>query len=201
LDEVRSVVHAMAALEAASRRIEKVVDGLALIAVQTNMLAVSGAVEAARAGEGGRGFATVSGDIRRLSRDSSESAERIKDVVRSIRDQIAAVRRDLEQIVAVSEGEVAKNALAVERLGVVEAEVAGVRDANSEIVAGADAILTAVREVQLGTQQIAAVAEQTGRAAGQAATAARQQARAAEDLAAAVEEIASLADELQVAES
>jgi methyl-accepting chemotaxis protein len=164
------------------------------------MLAVSGAVEAARAGEAGRGFATVSADIRALSRDSSESAERIKEVVRSVRDQIAVVRRDLEQIVAVAEGEVAKNALLAEKLAQVDSDLSGVRRANGEILAGAEAILASVREVQSGTQQVAAVAEQAGSAAAQAASASRQQARGAEDLAAAIEEIASLADELQVSE-
>jgi methyl-accepting chemotaxis protein len=38
----------IASLETMSRRIDKIVDGIALIAVQTSMLAVSGAVEAAR---------------------------------------------------------------------------------------------------------------------------------------------------------
>jgi methyl-accepting chemotaxis protein len=201
LDEVRSVVNAIGELEASSRRIEKIVDSLSLIAVQTNMLAVSGSVEAARAGEAGRGFANVSADIRNLARDSAESAERIKDVVRSIRDQIAIARRDLEQIITVSEGEVVKATLVVEKLGSVEVEIAAVRSANREILAGADAIVGAVREVRVGTQQIATVAEQAGSAAAQAATAARQQARGAEDLAAAVEEIASLAEELQIAEA
>jgi methyl-accepting chemotaxis protein len=201
LAESRAVVGMMEGLETASRRIEKIVDGLSLVAVQTSMLAVSGAVEAARAGEAGRGFATVSADIRTLSRDSSESAERIKEVVRSIRDQIAVARRDLEQIVAVAEGEVAKNALLAEKLAQVDSDLAGVRRANGEILAGAEAILASVRDVQRGTQQAAAVAEQAGSAAAQAASASRQQARGAEDLAAAIEEIASLADELQVSEA
>ncbi len=38
----------VAGAEAMSRRIDKIVDGIVLIAVQTTMLAVSGAVEAAR---------------------------------------------------------------------------------------------------------------------------------------------------------
>jgi hypothetical protein len=69
------------------------------------MLAVSGSVEAARAGDVGKGFAVVSKDIRSLAQDSGENAGRIKDTVRAIRDQIAAVRRELEQIISAAEME------------------------------------------------------------------------------------------------
>ncbi|KLK90492.1 chemotaxis protein [Microvirga vignae] len=201
LKETRAVIELMSGLDESGRRIEKIVDSIALVAVQTNMLAVSGSIEAARTGDAGRGFAIVSGDIRNLARDASENADRIKDVIRQIRDQIAVVRRDLEQSAAIAEAEVAKNTLTAERLGAVEAGVDAIRQGSAAILAGSETILTAVREVRLGTQQIAAVAEQAGSAAAQAASAARQQARGAEDLAAAIEEIASLADELQIVES
>jgi methyl-accepting chemotaxis protein len=201
LKETRAVIGLMGGLDESGRRIEKIVDGIALVAVQTNMLAVSGSIEAARAGEAGRGFAIVSGDIRNLARDASENADRIKDVVRQIRDRITVIRRDLEQSAAISETEVAKNTLIAERLGAVEADVAAIRQGSAAILSGSQAILASVREVRLGTQQVATVAEEAGSAAAQAATAAREQARGAEDLAAAIEEIASLADELQIAES
>lgn len=201
LKETQAVIGLMNNLDEAGRRIEKIVDSIALVAVQTNMLAVSGSIEAARAGEAGRGFAIVSGDIRNLARDASENSDRIKDVVRQIRNQITVVRRDLEQSAAIAQAEVAKNALTAERLGAVEADVQAIRHGSAGILSTAERIQTAVREVRLGTQQVAAVAEEAGSAAAQAAAAARQQARGAEDLAAAIEEIASLADELQTAES
>jgi methyl-accepting chemotaxis protein len=201
LRETRAVMELVGGLDRSSRRIEKIVDGIALVAIQTNMLAVSGSIEAARTGDAGRGFAIVSGDIRNLARDASENADRIKDVVRQIGGQIAIVQRDLEQSVMISEAEIAKNRLTTERLGSIEVDVAAIRQGSAAILSGTETILTAVREVRTGTQQIAAVAEEAGSAAVQAATAARQQAHGAEDLAAAIEEIASLADELQIAES
>jgi methyl-accepting chemotaxis protein len=201
LRETRALIELVGGLDESSRRIEKIVDAIALVAVQTNMLAVSGSIEAARAGEAGRGFAIVSGDIRNLARDASENADRIKDVVRQIRDQITVVRRDLEQSAAISAAEVIKNTLMAERLGAMEADVSTLRQGSAAILSGTERILTSVREVRLGAEQVAAVAEEAGSAATQAATAARQQARGAEDLAAAIEEIASLADELQMAES
>jgi methyl-accepting chemotaxis protein len=201
LQETRALMGLMGKMDESGRHIEKIIDGIALVAIQTNMLAVSGSIEAARAGEAGRGFAIVSGDIRNLARNSSENAERIKDVVRQIRDQITVVRRDLEQSAAIAETEVVKNTLTAERLGAVGADVDALRHGSGAILSGSETILSAVREVRLGAQQVAAVAEEAGSAAAQAAAAARQQARGAEDLAAAIEEIASLADELQIVES
>ncbi len=56
LEETRATIDTLGQLETRARAVEKLVDAVAMIAVQTNMLAVSGAVEAARAGERGRGL-------------------------------------------------------------------------------------------------------------------------------------------------
>ena len=91
-DDTRTSLATIVRLEAVGRQIEKIVDAIALVAVQTSMLAVSGSVEAARAGDAGRGFAVVSNDIRSLAREASENVERVKDTVRGILDQIASLQ-------------------------------------------------------------------------------------------------------------
>jgi methyl-accepting chemotaxis protein len=196
LAETRDVLALVSGLGDTARRIEKITDALALIAVQTNMLAVSGSVEATRAGDAGRGFATVAGDIRSLSRDSAGNAERAKDVVRAIQDGIAIVRRDLDQTIGAAESEVARNRAVVERFGQIVIDLEGARDASEATLHGADVMFRSVREVQSGTLQIATAAEQAAAAAREAGSAARQQSQAAEALAAAIEDIASLAGAL-----
>ncbi len=84
-------------LEERTRRIDKIVDAIVMVTVQTKMLAVNGNVEAARAGEYGRGFSVVAGDIRSLANESSENADRIKDLVKNVQTQIAKVAADIEQ--------------------------------------------------------------------------------------------------------
>ena len=168
-----------------------------MVSIQTNMLAVNGSVEAARAGDFGKGFAVVSKDIRNLARNSGENAGRIKDTVRAIQDQIAAVRRELEQIMSAAEVENQKNAAVLSSLDIVEKDMSEIAASNRQILAGAEAILSSMKEAAKGAQQIAAAAEEAGSAAAQAAAAAKQQARGAEDLAAAIEEIASLAEDIQ----
>jgi methyl-accepting chemotaxis protein len=180
-----------------SRRIERFVDGIGMLTIQTNMLAVSGSVEAARAGDFGMGFAVVSKDIRSLARDSGDHVERLKDTVRAIQDQIGAVRSDLSQVLAAAEAENQKHESVLASIDAVEADMAEIAASNQQILGSADAILGSMQEAARGAEQVASVAEQADRAAAQAAAAAKQQARGAEDLAAAIEEIASLAEDIQ----
>ena len=83
-------------LEERTRRIDKIVDAIVMVTVQTKMLAVNGNVEAARAGEYGRGFSVVAGDIRSLANESSENADKIKDLVKNVQAQITKVATDIE---------------------------------------------------------------------------------------------------------
>jgi methyl-accepting chemotaxis protein len=183
--------------ETAGRRIEKIVDAIALIAVQTSMLAVSGSVEAARTGDAGRGFAVVSNDIRSLAREAAENVERAKDSVRGVLDQVATLKRDLDQVAANAEVVVEANPAIFAALDRVDADLAVLNAANRAILEGAETILGSVAETAAGARQIAAAAEQARNASQQAAAAATEQALGADDLAAAIEEIASLADALK----
>ena len=196
LAEVREVTVLLSTLNETGRRIEKITDSLALVSVQTNILAVSGSVEATRAGEAGRGFANVAGDIRKLSRDASLSAERASDIVKSMQDQVGVVRRDLEQVIGAAEVEIGRNRAVVERFGGITDELEAAQASNGAILSGADDILRSVREVRSGTNQIAEAAEIATAAVREAGVAARQQAQGAEALAAAIEEIASIATAL-----
>jgi methyl-accepting chemotaxis protein len=187
----------ISALEQVSRRIDKIVDTISTVSIQTNMLAVNGAIEAARAGEFGKGFMVVSTDIRNLARDSSENAEQIKDLVKSVQDQIVAVRRDIEETSVMALAEVEKNKLVTANLALVETDMGDVLDGNRSIAGGTAEILQALLQARQGVDQIAAAAVQASTAANQATQAAREQAKGAEELATAIEEISSLADELQ----
>lgn len=189
----------VAALEQVSRRIDKIVDAITTVSIQTNMLAVNGSVEAARAGEFGKGFAVVSTDIRNLARDSAENAERIKDTVKAIQDTIVFVRGDIQEIADGAASEVEKSGAISRNFDTVIKDMAEVLGGNREILTGADGITRMVREVQTAIEQVAAAAQQAARTSAEAGIAASEQGKGAEQLAAAIEEIASLADELQAA--
>jgi methyl-accepting chemotaxis protein len=197
LDDTRASVTAITRIEGTARKIEKTVDTMALIAVQTSMLAVSGSVEAARTGESGRGFAVVSNDIRNLARDASTNVEQAKDTVRGILGQISILKSDLQQISATAEAEVQKSQVVSISLQQLTEDVTALGAASKSILEGVNKILSATAEIAQAAQQVAAAAEEASVASREAAAAANQQSRGAEDLAAAVEEIASLAEAMR----
>lgn len=184
-------------LEVVSRRIDKIIDAIVNVSIQTSMLAVNGSIEAARAGEYGKGFVVVSTDIRNLAQESSQNAERIKDLVKAVQDQIGTVRRELEEIGVAARGEVEKSCAITEGLLSTASQMAVVLDKNREIERETGEIVSALALVKKGIDEIAAVAEEANRAATEAAATAEEQSKGADELARAVEEIASLADELQ----
>ena len=197
LDDTRASLATIARLEAVGRNIEKIVSGISLIVVQTSMLAVSGSVEAARAGESGRGFAVVSNDIRSLAREASDSAEKIKDTVGGILEQIASLRRDLEQIADSVGGRGPEQPHGARRLRQGEPRGRGARQRQRRDPARRRFDPGGRRRIGGGRAP-----DRDGRRRGecgsrQASTASTEQARGAEDLAAAIEEIASLADALK----
>ncbi len=186
-------------LELLSRRIDKIVDVIATVSIQTNMLAVNGSIEAARAGEFGKGFVVVATDIRNLAHDSAENADRIKDLVKGVQDQIGVVGKDLAEIVVSAQSEVEKSKASTERLLLIEADVKEVEKASQDILSASNEIAAAIGQVKTGVDQISAAAQEAEKAATEAATAATQQSQGAAELANAIEEISSLADELQSA--
>jgi methyl-accepting chemotaxis protein len=176
-------------LEGVSGRINKIVDAIANVAIQTSMLAVTGAVEAARAGEYGKGFAVVSTDIQNLANDAAENAEQIKDQVKAIQEQLGIVRKDLAEIAEASLQEATRAKKSTELLVAI--------DRNEEVVTASTEIATAAAQAKKGIDQIAAAAQQADKAATQAAAASRQQSQGAKELQVAIEEIAQIANELQ----
>ncbi len=186
-------------LELVSRRIDKIVDAITTVSIQTNMLAVNGSIEAARAGDYGKGFVVVATDIRNLAHDSAENADRIKDLVKEVQDQIGVVGRDLDEIVAAAIAEVEKAKVSTAALLTIETDINDVEKGGQEILAASNEIAAAVVQVKKGIEQISSAAQEADKAATEAASAATQQSQGAEELAAAIEEIASLADELQSA--
>jgi methyl-accepting chemotaxis protein len=74
-----------------ARELSQMAEEVALIARQTNLLAINAAIEAARAGESGRGFAVVAAEVRRLSTLSADTGRSIGQRVSHVVDAIDAV--------------------------------------------------------------------------------------------------------------
>ena len=184
-------------LEVSTGRIDKIVDAIVNVTIQTNLLAVIGGIEAARAGEYGRGFAVVAADVRSLAKDSAENAEKIKDLVKRVQQQVAKVALDIDGagVKARQEVETARTSMA--NLKQIETDVIALQQGVGAIAMAAAESLTAVTDAKRGVEQIAQAASEAAAASEEASKGAGEQARGLAELASAVEEVSALADELQ----
>lgn len=148
---------AMAAIQASSDDIAKIIKTIDEIAFQTNILALNAAVEAARAGESGMGFAVVAEEVRGLAQRSARAAKETSA-------KIEAALQRTSQGTALS-GKVAEalQAIVVDARQVDElaAEVAA---ASLEQSQGIAQINLAVSQIDKVTQSNAASAEESASA-------------------------------------
>lgn len=80
-EAVQKVAKNVEATDHSVNEITEAVNLITEIASQTNLLSLNASIEAARAGEAGRGFAVVATEIQHLSEESSNSANKITDIV------------------------------------------------------------------------------------------------------------------------
>jgi methyl-accepting chemotaxis protein len=184
-------------LAASTDQIDKIVDAIVNVTIQTNLLAVIGSIEAARAGEYGRGFAVVAADVRSLAKDSAENAEKIKDLVKRVQQQVARVTVDIEQATVKAQQDVENAAQSTANLNQILMDFDSLASHIASVMATNDEALVAIMQADKGVEQIARMAEETGAAAEEAASSAVEQTQGLEQLAEAVVEVSTLAEELR----
>ena len=157
--QVDHVSEVIIKLDADSQEIGKVVQIIAEIAEQTNLLALNAAIEAARAGEHGRGFAVVADEVRALAKRTKDSTTGIIKLIQSNQEHthgaVEAMSASREQ--ANLSVEQAKKA--GESLNLINTSVAEINDMNAHIASAAQEQSGILNDVNVNFTQITQMAE------------------------------------------
>lgn len=198
LSSYESTNNAVESLQDKIRRIEKIVDTIQNVSIQTNMLAVNGFVEAATAGEHGRGFSVVAGDIRNLASESAENADKIKDLVRDVQNQMTKVITEISQSEGASREAAGFIPQAVAKNSQVTNSLEEIDRVRSKFYVSAEAIKGATEINAEQVKSVEEIVERVNERIQEAAQVSQEQAKAIDELASSIEEIASIADEMQM---
>jgi methyl-accepting chemotaxis protein len=155
---VSHVIATMGSITDSSKKIVDIIGVIDGIAFQTNILALNAAVEAARAGEQGRGFAVVASEVRNLAQRSAAAAREIKLLISDSVDKVHEGSNLVEQA-GVTMAEVVES---VRRVTDIMGEITA---ASAEQSAGIAQVSQSIVEMDMTTQQNAALVEQAAAAA------------------------------------
>ncbi len=160
------VVQTMGAIQGASRKIGKIIGTIDGSAFQTNILARNAAVEAARAGDAGRGFAVVASQVRGLAQRSAAAAREIKTLIGASVEKVEAGHLPVQQTGTAVDH-------IVEQVRRVTGLIGEISTSMGEQTHGIGAINGAITQLDMTTQQNAALVEQSAAAAQSLAEQAR----------------------------
>lgn len=152
--EMDTMLEAMARINDASTKIGDIISEIESIAAQTNLLSLNASIEAARAGEAGRGFAVVASQIRELADQSAKAAVDTRELIEA-------------SIHEVSVG----NSVADHASTSIEAVVDGIKqiaEFSKELKGMMEEQAQAMRQAELGVNQISGVVESNAATAEEA---------------------------------
>ena len=128
-----------------SQQISSIVTVISQITSQTHLLSLNASIEAARVGEQGRGFAVVANEIKKLSEETSRSANEITHVILTMQSLVQQVAIAMDQ----GAQEVKEGAKVTGEAG----------ESFKQILAAIEGVNNRVVEISSVNEQIAATSE------------------------------------------
>lgn len=87
-NEIQGINDRVLDFQEKTAKINEIIDIVKKLAKQSNLLALNASIEAARAGEAGKGFAVVANQVKELSTNTSDSAEKVVGYVDELQSSI-----------------------------------------------------------------------------------------------------------------
>lgn len=180
--DVHQAAEVVQELERRGVSIDKVLTMMRDIAEQTNLLALNAAIEAARAGEHGRGFAVVSGEVRKLANNTQQFIGEIGDIIQSLQSD---TRRAVAVMTASNDSAktaVSQSEQAVAKLDESLRAVIQIEQLSAQVASAAEQQSGAADEINRNINAINEVATDTGQAVGKISRSSEELARLAAQL-------------------
>lgn len=158
---IKAASDSNSALQNASKKINKIVEYIAAVFRQINLLALNASIEAARAGEAGKGFSVVAQEIKKLADETKNAISDIKLITEEIGSEIGnsdeAMRACTEKITDVE----AASSEAVKVISQIEGVVTELKSNLEDLTGVSENQATAATEIRQASQSIASSVEDT----------------------------------------
>ena len=159
-EQMQSIADSVIKLGEQSQTIGNIINSVAALAEQSNLLAVNAAIEAANAGEHGKGFAVVAREVKNLAEQSKRATTQVRAILGEIQKATNVVVLVTEQGTKAMEGSVAQAVEAGTSIRTLTENFTGAAQAVTQIAAssqqqmiGMDQIATAIVNVKTATAQ------------------------------------------------
>lgn len=167
VDKTKEDAKVVQALVNQGQKVGSIVETIADIANQTNLLALNAAIEAARAGEAGKGFAVVADEVRALASRTSTSTQEITKMVSQMQHDASTANNAMETSVKNMDVLVNVSSAIENTLHDISGKVSDVNNQITQIATAAEQQTSATTEISANMQDITkasdALSDQVGK--------------------------------------
>ncbi|MCP3776070.1 methyl-accepting chemotaxis protein [Paenibacillus sp. MZ04-78.2] len=195
-DSVGQTASDLAALNDLSQKIGNIVEVIADISNQTQLLSLNASIEAARAGEHGRGFAVVANEVKKLAEQAKHSADDIASLVKEVQGSTRMAVNSMNQGIA----DVGQGSTLITDAGTlfqnIYSSVQSISEQIQEISASSEQMSAGTEEVSASMAELVIISQGSLQNAQEILAASQQQLASMEEISSSSKSLSTMSQEL-----